>query len=249
MKRVLIILIFLFDIVLVSGQEFDFSDLTVMDKDKIMVIPWKAREAFASLNLDNGYTYTVFFFKDFSTYELCISAPLDEYTSVSAFSAISWGDYKVSGNKMLFYDRVANFKMEAEVNRNEIRFPKDYFPGMNTDIWEMSKFKKDSHGFIAIFDSKKAEIYRKDYDNKYKELFQFTPGIYNGSLEIGENGKWKQKFGEIVLAEGKWYRERNILILNCPNLECNFYMTIGENRLGSMLLLMDLWGQYYYNRP
>ncbi len=48
-----------------------------------------------------------------------------------------------------------------------------------------------------------------------------------------------------MLANGCWQRADNILILDCPKLGCNFYMIIENGQLRSMLLLGDIWGQYY----
>lgn len=80
------------------------------------------------------------------------------------------------------------------------------------------------------------------------EPFEFTPDTYisRDSSEMEENGQWKIKYNDLVFAGGKWHRERNVLILNGPKLNGDFYMTIGEKRLRSMLLLMDIRGADYY---
>ena len=161
---------------------------------------------------------------------------------------VSWGDYKVRGNRILFSDRIAGFKMEASLEPGVgMKFLRDYLPQINEKVWEIPEVQEDGDvRFSIIFDKEKAARYRKAYDRKYREQFEFTPGIYH-DLEISEDGRWVQKYGDVVLAEGTWRRKRNILILHCPKLGCNFYMTIGEKRLTSMLLLMDWRGMYYYS--
>lgn len=246
MKWLIIFLMF-FPIVSAYGQEFNLDDLVVNNQDTILYIPNHNKGSHSCMHLENGFVYHLYFYEDFHTYELCIVSPPKPYESVLIFSVISWGNYKVRGNKMLFQDRIGGFKMVASIESDGIRFHNDYFPYMNKDIWIISKSdEEDTHGFVAMFDNKKAERYRNDYDKKYKEPFELTFGVYNYSLEISKDGKWVQKYDDFVLAEGRWHRKRNILVLNCPKLKCNFYMTIDEKRLGSMLLLMDLRGKYYY---
>lgn len=227
-----------------SGSGLNIYDFIVNEPDTVIAIH-SDNAVFSGKRL-NGFNYSLYFFEDYSVYELCISMPPGLHSDVIIIQTVSWGNYKIRGDKMLFYDRIAGFKMEASIEPAGIKFRKDYFPDLGKDVWR----KPEEYGqadFLAVFDNKKAERYRKAYDRKYREPFEFTPGIYSSSLEISGDGRWTQKYGDLVLAEGKWRRKRNVLVLNCPKLGCNFYMTIGERRLTSMLLLMDIFGSYYYS--
>ncbi len=236
-----------------SGQGLDYYDFKVNAQDTVINIPYGGKEANSGINLDNGFTYFLTFYEDFATYVLYVSAPspssiydaLLRHASPIVFLTLSWGDYSIRGNKMLFNDRVAGFKMEASIEGNEIKFRRDYFPDIDKHVWDILRSNESTSSLFAIFDCKKAERYRNDYDKKFRKPFEFTPGVYNHSLEISENGEWKKKHRDLVLAEGKWHRKRNILILNCPKLKCDFYMVIGEEKLTSMLLLGDVFGTDY----
>lgn len=227
-----------------SESGLNLYDFVVNELDTVIAIH-SGNVVFSGKRL-NGFNYTLYFFEDYSVYELCISMPPELYSDIIIIQIVSWGNYKIRGDKILFYDRIAGFKMEASIEPAGIKFHKDYFPDLGKDVWR----KPEEYGpadFLAVFDNKKAERYRKAYDKKYREPFEFTPDIYSSSLEISEDGRWAQKYGDLVLAEGTWRRKRNVLVLNCPKLGCNFYMTIGERRLTSMLLLMDIFGSYYYS--
>lgn len=267
MKTAILWLISVLYVVSASGQKFNRYDFQVNDKDTVINIPngSKTRYVYHARRSDDSVHYSLLLYEDFSTYVLQISLPsqpslfegLPGHSSPIIISTLSWGDYRICGNKMFLNDRIAGFKMETSIESDEVRFCRNYFPGMNKRVWDMYPPEEEEEResgyseFYAIFDNKKAERFRKDYDQKYREPFELAAGVYNASLnslEIAENGQWKQKYGDLVLAEGEWRRKRNIIILNCPKLKCNFYITIGDKRLGSMLLLGDIFGIYLFNQ-
>lgn len=268
MEKTIITILLILSVLSVSGQELGSNDsqandqasewelnrydFVIYDTDTVISISPESRAANTGIRLDNGIVYYLSFFEDYSIYELYMSLPDSSGSNIIIIQTISWGDYKALGNKILFHDRIAGFKMEATVGSAGMKFHEDYFPGLDEEIWDTPQPETSTFGLYAIFDKKKAKRYRKAYDKKHREPIEFTPGIYiaaSVSLEISEDGRWTQKYGDVVLAHGEWRRQRNILVLNCPKLGCNFYMTIGEKRLTSMLLLMDIFGSYYYSIP
>ena len=227
----------------ISGQTFDRSDFMVNEPDTVMKVPMGSMASYCS-PLEEPYGLKLY--ADQAIYELSVYSSSEE---LSFIYSLSWGNYEIKGEKIFFHDRIAGFKMTASRSSDGFKFCKDYFPGINKNIWKIGAAEA-SDGIYAFFDRDKALRYRESYNKKYPKPFKFTPGLYLRplNLEVAANGKWNQKLDDFLLAEGEWYREDNILVLKCPKLECNFYMTIGKNKLGSMLFLGGGYGFYYLNQ-
>lgn len=233
------------DTLAIARGEISRRNFFVNEPDTVIYIR-DGRVAYTGMLL-NGFSYHLYLYEDHSIYQLSMSLNPGA-SDVHIIWYVSWGDYKVRGKRILFSDRIAGFKMEATVEPGVgMKFHKEYLPQINENVWKVPNLQEGVDAYFWMeFDKEKAARYRKAYDRKYREPFEFTPGIYN-NLEIGEDGRWIQKNGDVVLAEGTWRRKRNILILHCPKLRCNFYMTIGEKRLTGMLLLRNSSGMYYYS--
>lgn len=244
-------IIFLMTVLLadsMSGQTFDRSNFMVNDPDTVVLIPSNSRVAYCS-SVKSQYSLRLYV--DQSAYELFV---VDAESELILCHTISWGDYKAQDDKIFFCDRVAGFKMVASLTSDGLRFSQDYFPDIDKDVWKILPAESRDGGVLpllsAVFDRHKARHFRDSYIKRYKEPFEFTPNIYysNMVLNIGDDGKWEHKHGNLVLAEGEWHRKGNILVLKCPKLKCKFHVAIGDNKLVSMLLLGDTFGRYYFNK-
>lgn len=251
MKNTLFCCLFACSTLLSIGQTQ--VDLSKYDQDTVLSYIWSgyANNYSSSdvelLNKEYPYHYWVNYQLSFhpnsSIYDLTVWHEDSQYL-------LSWGEYEIRKGRLYLQDRVAGFTLKASIDSSGPRFDKEYFTDLNHVVWENWQSEPDGENeavgkMYIIFDQAKAKLYRADFSRQQKELLPFTPGIYHhNTLRIHEDGKWICKFPAPI--EGHWRRKGNILILHCPILSCNFYMTIeGEGLLRSMLVLGDIRGYYF----
>ena len=129
----------------------------VTEPDTVLKIrDGRVAHSFVSLS---GFNYYLDLYEDNSIYELSMS--LDPGASdVHITWPVSWGDYKVRGNRILFSDRIAGFKMEASLEPGVgMKFLRDYLPQINEKALCPRSIWQDCSRFLLNF------LYSRENEN------------------------------------------------------------------------------------
>lgn len=87
---------------------------------------------------------------------------------------------------------------------------------------------------------------RKNYKNAHVTFTPLIFGVFENEqgfkLNIQQNNKYKLEFKNIILSEGEWHRDDNVIELKDLNLKHSFYILIKDKILISKLLPGDYKG-------
>lgn len=124
----------------------------VTEPDTVLKIrDGRVAHSFVSLS---GFIYYLDLYEDNSIYELSMSL------HPNIIWRVSWGNYKVRGNRIQFSDRIAGFKMKASLEPGmRMKFLWDYLPQINEKALCPRSIWQDCSRFLLNF------LYSRENEN------------------------------------------------------------------------------------
>lgn len=147
---------------------------------------------------------------------------------------VSYGVYALKDKQLHLSDKFNGFKMLFELQNEVLIARKSFnwlankrFTKSTFQIWDNPSFLKSK---IKPLNKNQLGLKQK-YDNK---TF-FGIGMYENEqgfhISLQANNKYKFDYKQIVLSEGSWSQNGNVLILYDAYLENSFYILIGKDGL------------------
>lgn len=154
---------------------------------------------------------------------------------------LSYGKYKVNGNRMVLIDKVHNFSMEVITDKSKIKFVNSFVFLLNKQFnYYDENTDREPTILKSGISSFKLKEERKEYKKEHQILFSFNVGIYHDNqgyrLIIQQNNKYKVEYKGIIISDGDWCRDGNELELKDRYLNRSFYALINDKYIISKLL-------------
>ena len=203
----------------------------------------------------NIYTYTtddinektscsITFFNEKCYYIEFYRIMSDDVREINMFS---FGYFKLNNNELSLIDAVNNYKIQLEVlNEKQIKITK-FFSFLED---KMLIYKEEENGCKSeyyknfYFEKTKTEYSLQKEINKYNlddKCYILYDGIYSFAnqrykLKIDKDSSYVFSHEDIVISEGTWTRQSNILSLYDLSLQHSFYVFIEEEGLNCKFL-------------
>ena len=207
------------------------------------------------------YTYYAKYYIEFhNNYYYFMEIAIYLSDDVVFFYPQSFGKYTEDNNKIILTDHVHGFQIvllrEDEdlivislfswIKDKQFKYYGEVYD--NSNLSEALEITKDMP--LSL------EQERKEYQLSSVQTYPLKNGKYSGDeyypfeLYLSADSTYSMEFRigywDIAFFEGTWSRNGNELILCNANLQCNFYMLIGEDKLISKLLPGDYEGITLY---
>ncbi|MCL2041752.1 MAG: hypothetical protein FWG84_06915 [Bacteroidales bacterium] len=215
---------------------------------------------FAQLQLSGLYSlsddsYCDIYFTNTGRYCIMLSAHLSDDILLDV--PLSDGTYSILDNDIILTDKYLHYKMQLEYKNNELHV-KEAFRFLQNKVFEFRRLS--DFPFIESYNISDFILQqeRNIYTSQYQSAFSLKAGQYRNagqisyfSLNLSPMGFYTLQYIiediiYLILSDGTWSRNGNELILYDTEVEHNFYMHIGKNKLISKLLPGDYEGITLY---
>lgn len=169
------------------------------------------------------------------TYEVRLSV-LDTEDIVWC-AILSNGHYSSSKDNLLLHDDHYSFNWELSISDNLVNVSHGYcflnkkrilsYQKENVDILPPNK------EYLNRINTQ-IEKYIVQQDNPHVELCQYEDRNHHYTLAIENNGGYHLYLKDILVSEGKWSQQDNILVLHDMQLDHDFTMAVGNRTLLSI---------------
>lgn len=156
-------------------------------------------------------------------YELvAVTSGIDTYH----VSTISTGKYNIIKTDIVLKEILNGYKMIFSYNKNYIT-AKSAFKCFMNKRFEKSKEKVPPYPYYPKSEFNLLNYLRNEYGDKNQPLNHLIYGSYGvnnvSTLEIKENHEFTLKFGDYILSEGFWSKNRNEIKFFDTIMKFNFY--------------------------
>ncbi len=167
---------------------------------------------------------------------------------------ISYGFFTKKGDTLIFNDKLNSFKILALYKNDSITLIKS-FKWLLNKTYTFNSEIEDSIPSSLMFKefSYSLQKQNKYYNDSYNEIFKLRLGKYNtigewyDELYLMPDKTYKLIFKRIVLSEGTWKRDKNIIELWDISLKHSFYLLIKrDGTLESRYVPGDYEGEIFY---
>lgn len=160
---------------------------------------------------------------------------------------LSYGKFSLTHNEVALIDNVHNYKMQLVVDNKTLIVKQAFGFLKNKRFVFQARYTGPELKFISTFkDALTLQEERKSYKRLRKTLVPLNFGVFEDDqgfkLNIQKNNMYKLEFKNILLSEGEWCRDNNVLELKDLHLKHSFYVLIYYKMLISKLLPGDYKG-------
>jgi hypothetical protein len=200
-------------------------------------------EVYVVTNFNAAIDYFLIFFKNGCYYmELPEQVTHDQIFSID----VSHGNYMLKNNEILLTDVIHGFEMNLLVRRNKTLKVEKGFAFLENRYFGFNGGNYEKDCWIPEMSPSGQQEEREKYNQAQKALFPLRKGIYRSErfgdaqncyrLNIREENNYSLHYKDILLSEGKWQRDKNVLELCDVHLQHSFYLLIDEKSLVSKYL-------------
>lgn len=175
---------------------------------------------------------------------------VSEQSTPDIFNITNWsvGKYRINSETIDLIDQ-EGFTMTVKRKKGYIQFSKSFRWLLNKKFVLSDRI---SHN-LDMFDKQVISnnlLSKKKSDCKNKELISnFRPAMYHSrtcNLFICEKDNYYIKtIGGIVLSQGKWSREGNLLVLCDDSIKHRYFLCIEKNMLSVLILFGENRGAFF----
>ena len=193
---------------------------------------------------DENVRCKIYFFKS-GNYYIDLSETITS-DIVESF-ILSIGKFSLTNNEVELIDNVHNYKMQLVVDNKTLIVKQAFGFLKNKRFVFHNSYTGRELKFISTFkDALTLQEERKSYKRLRKTLIPLNFGVFEDEqgfkLNIQKNNMYKLEFKNIILSEGEWRRDNNVLELKDIHLKHSFYVLIYYKMLISKLLPGDYKG-------
>ena len=232
-KKVVIGLIFMFSTVqwgICSGQLSLNSQTRHNKPSKIM--PW---QEYATETGNEDYDFILLFLPN-QHYRLTFEFSDPKFPDQPEAFIISTGSYQWTGNRFSMTDNLWGFHWDMQL-QNEGLVINSGFPCMDKKVLTYYRTADESNPYIDVkFDYRSRLAQAKSIPQPYNSLSKSYSWNYFKLYLENDHTYRLLHHGKVVISEGAWSREGNILTITDSALKTPFYGIILPDGLESMLL-------------
>lgn len=170
-----------------------------------------------------------------------------ETNDIVFVTILSYGNFVVKQNRIVFTDMAHRYTMEMEINDNEIVVKRSFYFLKNSKfIFYSENHESLPTELYSLVNVQKLKQERQNYQRLHKDLFALDSGTYKSNelehphlLHIRLPNQYQLEYKDIVMSKGTWRRVGNELILFDTELKCSFYALIGDKIIISKLVVGD----------
>lgn len=168
----------------------------------------------------------------------------DLASDILFYTPLSFGEYTIEEERLLFVDEILGFKVVALIKDREFEIIQG-FPFMKNAVFSLWS----EHSYFDDYPKPKRIVPQKETwskANHNRKTDALTPGIYKNSLYttliLTENNNYILLYSGILLSYGSWSRDKNTIFLFDFFLNHSFSVVLEGNVLTSCYLPGDFDG-------
>lgn len=193
---------------------------------------------------DENVRCNIYFFKS-GNYYIDLSETIT--SDIVESLVLSYGKFSLTNNEVTLIDSFHNYKMQLVVNNKTLIVKQAFGFLKNKRFVFYDSYTGSEMKFISTYkDALTLQEQRNIYKRLRKTLIPLNFGVFEDDqgfkLNIQKNNMYKLEFKNILLSEGEWRRDNNVLELKDLHLKHSFYVLIYYKMLISKLLPGDYKG-------
>lgn len=180
------------------------------------------------------------------TYEICLSYQATE--DIVNVAVLSFGHYSTSDEQLFLHDDYFNYDWVVFIKDNVISVGHGYSFLNGRDVLqyhdEIVKIVPPDNVYLGRI---KAQVDRFFDQQDYQQIVagQYEDQNHDNALIIKNDGKYELYLKDVLLSEGDWSQQDNLLVLHDIQLNHNFTFAIGNRSLLSLGIPADFGGTLY----
>ncbi|MEI6091902.1 MAG: hypothetical protein WCR42_15720 [bacterium] len=188
---------------------------------------------FTFSNISNNSTDCNIYLYDEGNYEIHIESVYAN-SDFSYSLIISFGKYKIKNSNLLLKDQYNGVDFNFEYHNNFV-IAKKFFKCYLNKTFKNENYYSSSKPQFLEYPPIPLNKERKNFKSNHKVANILYIGTYSKNnniiLDLNKSNKYMFKYKGLLLSEGSWIREGNLLKLFDTNLKHNFYVFINKEVL------------------
>lgn len=180
------------------------------------------------------------------TYEICLSYQVTE--DIVNVAVLSFGHYSISDEKMFLHDDYFNYDWDVFIKDNVISVGHGYAFLNGKDVLqyhdEIVKIVPPDNVYLGRIKAQ-VDSFFSQQDNPQIVTGQYEDQNHDNVLIIKNDGKYQLHLKDVLLSEGDWSQQDDLLVLHDIQLNHDFTFAIGNRSLLSLGIPADFGGTLY----
>jgi hypothetical protein len=199
--------------------------------------------SYIAKNFNNKIDYRIIFLRNGCYY---IELPEQITHDIILSLVTSYGSYTFNNKEIFLNDEAHGFKMQLLLFENKTLKVKKGFVFLENRYLGFYSNNHETDCMNSKISPSKQQEEREKYNQSHEAVFPLRKGIYRSEgygdalncyrLNIREENGYSLHYKDILLSEGKWQRDKNVLELCDVHLQHSFYLLIDEKGLISKYL-------------